>query len=385
MKIKKNIVIMYLIGLLQGMVFYSAVSTLYRQAVGVTVFQITIIESISLALALAFELPWGILAEKIGYKRTMIICCMLYFLSKIVFWKANGFGMFLLERIMLSIVMAGLSGVDISVLYLSCEKERVHKVFSIYDSLQTAGLLIAAGIYNVFLCEDYRAAGLATVISYGIAAVLACFLKEVKSTEPKEEPPMKEFVVILKDTLKRKELLLFLVGIALFSECHQTITVFLNQLQYIRSGMSDRMIGIVYVIVTIIGLLGAKSASFTKTLGKKKTGILLFSTAIGACLALMLTVNPILSVVAILLLRLAYSLLVPLSQTIENQMVTHKNRATALSIHSLIMDGVAIFTNLIYGKVSDCYLPAAFAIGMGFCIIGLLLFVYSTNKMVREG
>ena len=54
---KKNLYIMYAIALLQGMVFYSPIATLYRQAQGVTLFQITVIEGISLALGILLELP----------------------------------------------------------------------------------------------------------------------------------------------------------------------------------------------------------------------------------------------------------------------------------------------------------------------------------------
>ena len=46
MNIKKNIYLMYAIALLQGMVFYGSIATLYRQASGITIFQITLIESI---------------------------------------------------------------------------------------------------------------------------------------------------------------------------------------------------------------------------------------------------------------------------------------------------------------------------------------------------
>ncbi|MDE7113205.1 MAG: MFS transporter [Acetatifactor sp.] len=94
MKRKRNIYIMYAIALLQGMVFYGPIATLYRQAQGVSVLQITIIESISLALCLLLEFPWGVLADKIGYRKTMIICNLLYFISKIVFWQASGFACF---------------------------------------------------------------------------------------------------------------------------------------------------------------------------------------------------------------------------------------------------------------------------------------------------
>lgn len=75
--------------------FYGPIATLYRQAQGVTVFEITVIESISLALGILLEIPWGMIADKIGYRKTMIFCSSLYFISKIVFWQATGFGGFL--------------------------------------------------------------------------------------------------------------------------------------------------------------------------------------------------------------------------------------------------------------------------------------------------
>lgn len=92
---KRNLWIMYAIALLQGMVFYGPIATLYRQAHGLTIFQITLIESISLSLLILLEIPWGIIADKIGCRHTIIVCSVLYLISKIVFWKADGFAGFL--------------------------------------------------------------------------------------------------------------------------------------------------------------------------------------------------------------------------------------------------------------------------------------------------
>ena len=72
MKSKRNLFLMYGISLLQGMIFYGPIATLYRKAAGVSVFQITLIESISLALCIMLEMPWGIVADKMGYRKTMI-------------------------------------------------------------------------------------------------------------------------------------------------------------------------------------------------------------------------------------------------------------------------------------------------------------------------
>lgn len=240
MKPKRNVWLMYAIALLQGMVFYGPIATLYRQSAGITIFEITIIESISLALCLLLELPWGIVADRIGYKKTMLFCCSLYFISKIVFWKALGFEAFLAERIMLSIVISGLSGVDSSILYLSCDKDNTQRVFGIYNNLQTSGLLFASAIYSLVIKDNYRFAGFLTIFSYGIAAIIAFWLVEVKDNHnEKAKEGAEKFFELLKQILKNKYLILFLVGVALLNETHQTITVFLNQLQYVKCGLSD--------------------------------------------------------------------------------------------------------------------------------------------------
>ena len=127
---KRNIYLMYIIALLQGMIFYGPVATLYRQVHGVSIFQITLIESISLILCILLELPWGIVADKIGYRKTLVFCCWIYLISKIVFWLADGFIWFLAERIMLSFVIDGFSGVDTSILYLSDRENKFNSWIS---------------------------------------------------------------------------------------------------------------------------------------------------------------------------------------------------------------------------------------------------------------
>ena len=212
---KRNIFFMYSISFFQGMVFYSSIATLYRQAAGISIFQITMIESISLVLSFAFEIPWGVLADRIGYRRTMIICNTLFFISKIIFWKSQSFADFLLERVILAIVVSGVSGVDTSILYLSCDENDSQRAFGIYGGLGTAGLLSAAAIYTVFIKENYRTAGFLTVISYGIAAILSFGLKEVKAAQKGERMSLRHSLTILKETLFNRNLLFLIAGVAL--------------------------------------------------------------------------------------------------------------------------------------------------------------------------
>lgn len=381
MESKRNLRLMYAIALLQGMVFYGPVSTLYRQAAGVSVFQITLIESISLALALALEVPWGILADRIGYRRSMILCCGLYFLSKIVFWQADGFGGFLAERLMLSVVCAGLSGLDVSILYLSCPEEESHRVFGVYNNLGMAGLLSASVVYAVFVGEDYRLAGLLTVFSYGAAAVLALFLREVRPSQTRSaRGQLADFRRLLGQLLHSPALLCLVLAAAFLNEAHQTITTFLNQLQYTRAGLSASAIAFIYLGMTLLGLVGGLSARLTDRLGERRTGTMLLALAALACLTLALTRGPVFSVAAILLLRVCHSLFTPLQTTLQNRQVRTGDRATALSLNALLMDLVAVFTNLVFGRAADFFLPLAMGFGCALCLAGLVLYLAHSRR-----
>ena len=177
---KKNIVLLCLITFLQGMVFYAAVATLYRQAAGLTVFQITAIEGISVALAMTLEVPWGYLADRIGYRQTLIICNLLFFVTKLIFWKAHSFAGFLTERILLAVVISGLSGVDSGLLYLSAPPEYSQRDLGWYQAAGEAGVLLSGLMYTLLLSGRYRTAALWTAVTYALAAVLTFFLAEVR-------------------------------------------------------------------------------------------------------------------------------------------------------------------------------------------------------------
>lgn len=358
---------------LQGMVFYGPIATLYRQAQGISVFQITWIESVSLALCIFLEIPWGMIADKIGYRKTMIICSSLYFLSKIIFWQATNLFMFLWERILLGIVMAGISGVDSSILYLSCDKERSHTVFSIYYGLGMAGLFVTAVLFALFIKEDYACAAFLTVISYGGAMVLSFFLKEVR-----EDAITQNLSIIheAKHLFQKKSMIIFLLAVALLSQTHQTITVFLNQVQYDRLGMSESYMGAVYILSACIGIISILSSKLSHCMGARKMIAWLCLLMAGACIGLASAQHAFTAVGAVLFIRVVDSLFQPLQLEIQNKEITEVNRATRLSVHAMLIDGVGVMTNLFFGIFSTISIIASITFGALLCLISTGLFFY---------
>lgn len=328
MKIKQNIYIMYAIALLQGMVFYAPVATLYRQMAGLTLTQIAMIESVFLVFSLAMELPWGIAADRIGYRKTMIFSCCLYFLSKVIFWQADSFEDFLVERLMLGVVLAGFSGVDSSILYLSCKEGNSQNVFDCYNAFGTAGLLFSAWFYTIFIGTNYRMAAWMTVISYGAAALLSWGITEVYERESNQKQSVRLFLSMLWKTLKNRRFLLFLVGFSFYSEAVQMVTVWLNQNQYLKCGMSETDIGWVYIAVTVITLVSIFSKQVTDAAGRIRFPVIVFITAMVLNLILADTYSPFVSFGCIAVLAAADSLLRPLISELLNQHVEVNDRAT---------------------------------------------------------
>ena len=376
---KRNIYLLWGIALLQGMVFYAPVATLYRQAAGLGIFHITLIESVSLGMMLILEIPWGALADRIGYRKTMLCCCFLYFVSKLVFWQAAGFAGFLLERLLLSVVCAGLSGVDSAMLYLSCAGEDSHRAFSIYEYLGEVGMLAAAGIHALWLGENYRLAAFLTVLSYGAAAMLGFGLTEVISPEETREKPG-NMLPILKRQVGNPRVLLLLLAVGLLNESHQTITVFLSQLQYIRSGMSHGEISAAYILTNLAALAGGLSSKLCHKAGARLMGTALMLLAAISCLLLGLFSIPLLSVSSVILLRLAFSLMQPLHMDLQNRQVTGRDRATALSMNAVVMESLGIFLNLIFGRLAELRLELAMFLGAALCVVAAILYRLSFHR-----
>ena len=371
---KRNITVLLGVSLLQGMCFYAPIATLYRQAAGVTVFEMSAIESASFAASLLLEVPWGVAADRIGYRKTMILCTALFFVSKVIFWQAEGFPMFLLERLLLAVVVAGLSGVDASILWLSAGEQDAQRVFGWYGAAGTAGMIVASVVCASIVGENYRLAGLLTVLSYGASTVLVFFLRDVKEPARNRERPMASLKNSFRQLIRVRGLLPLVLCGALAGEVCRNVSVFFNQLQYARCGMDERAIAAVYGVTTLIGLCGAFSAAATKQAGERRTGLLLLAAMAACCMTLALTESALLSVAMMLLLCAASALYGPLSSAMENRLIVTEDRATALSVNTLVSDGVAIPLSLLLGRLAEASLPGTFLLCGAVCVAATGLF-----------
>lgn len=371
---KNNIVVFYVLAFLQGLVFYSSIATVYRLERGIDLAQMGMIESLFALFMIFMEIPWGLLCDRIGYRKTVIIANFCYLLSKVIFYRANGFNMFLAERFFLALAISGLSGADSSLLYLSVDKSDNQRVLGKYSMFGTLGMVVASLAYTLFLADDSSATALWTVWAYLLAFGVSFLLIEVHDAKNKAKP---NIMTIIK---QQRNIIILLLAAVLLTDSTHTITVFYNQLQYARTNIDARYFGILYMLMQLLALGSGCLGIISRYISIEKIATFIFITCSGICFMLVFTTHAILSVVLLMIMTLQEALFFPILTIIENRSVNKGPRATTISCYSLLMNIFNMFTSPILGKAADISLNMAYVVAGTFCFLGLLLYLLWYNQ-----
>jgi MFS family permease len=356
---------MYLIVFFQGFVFYGPIATLYRQANGLSMRDIFIIESFFWLCIIIFEVPWGWLADRAGYKRILVLSNALFFISKIVFYEADSFSLFLLERVLLALALSGISGCDIAILHNSTDKDGREKVFGRYSAFATSGYIMATFMSGYFLKESMEMAAFVTIIPYGVAVILTLFITD-DNYSVGEKLKIRDSLKLL---LRNKKMILFLLSVAFIREIIQSVMSFLNQLQYTKSNIEIVYFGIIAGSLQIMGLISAKSHKISKKFGHTKCIRLIYISLSLTCILLSLTSNPFLTIFLMAVVSLSQGFLEPLVMTIQNNSIKTNNRAVMFSLYSMFGSLVSSCIDPLIGISADRSLETSFL----FCgLLGMI-------------
>lgn len=376
---KKNIYIMYAISLLQGIIFYASIAMTYRLSRGLSLIEFGIIEGIFMFMMAVLEVPWGYVCDRIGYKKTLIICNFIYFISRIVFYKAYGFGMFLLERILFAISASGISGCDTGYLYEMCKGKESTGVFSYYNAAGTAGLLFASFVFTFFIKGNIDLSGFLTVIPYGIAFVLTLFIDDIK----RESSEHISILGFIKTFIKDKKLILFLIVSVLLTESVHEINTFMSQLIYERAGIGIEWYGVLYAILNIVGLSSIFLGFISKRVSIDRIIYSLMIIGIVSISLLLIEYGMIVSIMAILALEVVEVNYYPLMNTRLNETISLKDRASILSVYSLIMKMMSVVTNILFGITSEMSLNTVIMTCLIMMIMSLMGYILSNIMDTR--
>lgn len=361
----RNYRLLVLIALMQGIVFYAPVATLYRRAYGLDIQGLFLIESISWIATILLEAPWGRFADRFGYRLTLIIGTALFLVSKVVFAFASGFDGFLAERLLLALSLAALSGCTEAMLYRSVPPEYAARAFGRWHAAGSVGLFSASLVAPLLYSMSMRMAAYGTIIPYAAALLCSIFLVDIPAV-PAESRPMtgrapREGVRFSVLTLARdKGLLVFLVAAAVMGEAAQSASVFLAPLQYERARIPARLFGVLFALTQAAGLAATASGPMIAALGRRRAFVSLVAIAAASLAALAVSRSAIVSIIALIVLAAAAATFRPLSMTVQNEKAHDSSRATMLSVNAIVMELIAAIMNTGVGYASALGLPIGF-------------------------
>ncbi len=369
---RRACVLMCLIAFLQGFVLYAPVAALYRTGAGLTLTQIALLESLSYVLTVALEVPLGALCARIGYKRMLVLVNFVFFASKLVFWRAYGFGMFLAERVLMSVVSAGLSGCDDAYLYLAAGPEEAQRAFGRYSVSGTVGLLASSAAFTLLFSDAWRAAALWTAVFYGAAAACALALPDAPASKADRAPLAAQLRGVADNLRAQPRVGLLLAADVLLTISGQTVTVFYSQLLYKRCGVPDAWLGALYVLLTLCALSAGASWRAARRL-KKRFGPCVFLLGAAGCFAAGFARGPVLCAAGVFALQFAWYAWQPYSARLQNDSVADGARSVILSGYSMAQNLGTSGLSLALGAVADVQLTGALALAGGLCALGAAL------------
>lgn len=366
---------------LGNLYFAVPIQTLFLFAKGLSFTEIMLLESVFLLGDFLFEIPTGILGDRIGRKWSIAIGKLLAILFWIPWFLGEGFWMFALSFFIGGISHAFQSGSDEALIYDELKSQGkeslMQKIMGRYLASMTLGFGFAS-LIGGFLAINQRVEEF--YLLYKLTIVfqligLAIFMtireptpsKEGKDMEHEPDTTLKHFSGALKHLLSHKKLrrIFFLV---LFTQPFSFVLIYLFQPYFMLAQVPAAWYGIAVFLASMLSI-GAKLFAYKveQWFGVDR-GAFIAAALPGVCwLILSFVIHPIFSVAMYVITDAFGNMRDPIFADYTNRHIESKNRATTISIIYLVESLYMMIIRPFIGLLADMDLRYA-CILMG-CII----------------
>ncbi|MGB7337983.1 MAG: MFS transporter [Phototrophicaceae bacterium] len=386
---QRNIRLISIIRFAQSFHLYIHAYALILLDRGLSLFQITAIESLVIATIFVMEIPTGIIADRIGRKGAIVAAIGFNISAEFLFLFAKTYPMYIMVAILTGTGFAFASGAIEAMVYDSLPLEdrdnQMKKTMGQINSLARLAFFISP-IVGAFIIRDgapenYTLAIALTVMALLVALLVSLFLQEPASEWDADKP---HSMTILRDgiaelrgnpTLRRLTLLTIfttpLTGMLIVTLAAPYLTL---------NGVSPFVIGMTLSIGSLFAVFTQRYAYKLETwLGQERA--ILFLLLLPALMygVLALVSGSILPVVVIIIMYATNEMKSPLFSAYQNGLIGSKNRATVLSIINMLLNLFVAIVSPLYAAIGMFSLPLAFLI-IG-CVIVLAVIVLGVPKL----
>jgi len=357
--------------------FYNHVGTLYQQTRGLSLLQVSSIWAVVTGAIFLFEVPTGIVADRIGRKKSVVIAILLQASGEWLYLFANNYLAFVLIALLAGLGYAFLSGANEALVYDSLPTDDK-------DNRMKRAMGIVGGAYQLAFCVAPLVGGLVVAqleISFFLRAILLtavsvtlAFFVSLTLQEPKTvyEHTERNPLLMLRDGLKQiwgNKKLKWILAVAVLTTTFSNSLLSLYQPRFAQLHIPNFWIGAVLSMGGLVAFLIQKNIqSIEQWLGRYT--FLVLSLLPGLTYLIIASVT--LPTILIPIFIVAYASMEarnPLLSAYQNAEMESKHRATTLSLMNMLVMLYVAGMSLVFGRIADYSIPLAFA-----TIGGLIIF-----------
>ena len=382
--IKRNVNIDYVFSFMENFNISSAIWVLYMVYKGLPLWQIGIVEGIFHVTSFLFEVPSGAIADLFGRKNVMLAGRVCSIISAIINLFSNNIFGFSIGFIISALGYNLNSGSEEALVYDSlkqaeCEDEylrvnsRLNLIIEISQGLATfVGGILAE--YSFVYCY-------VTSIVIALISLIPCFMfKEpsIKDENNKDEriSIKKHFKLcysIIKNNKKIMKILIYFPVVFTF----HTVVYFYGQQYFSVLGCNKIEISLIMLFGGITSCIGAVSCEKVISIFKDKTKYIA-SILMGISIVFISGKSLIISILFFAVLNYVNSLLYPIQSTSLNKLIPSEQRATIISIDSMIFSLCMVCMFPLCGLIADKFNLHVTFLALG--IVQILLILLLVNK-----
>ena len=368
----------------QFMYLYTHVGALYMQSRGLSLLEINSMWSIMVVTIFLTEVPTGVIADRIGRKRSVVIALFLQFLGEFFYIFASGYFAFVLIAILGGIGYSFLSGANEALIYDSLPsdnreaamKKVMGRIGAVYQLAFFIAPLLGGLVINKLVLNKYILGIALTAVSVFIAFLISLTLKEPPLFSQQQ---VTSSLQILKNGIaqvRKNRKIQWIAAVAILTGTFSSTLVNLYQPYFVKFGVTTSLpIGIALSLGGLAAFLVLNNISAIEhRLGRFA---LFFLSIFPGLLYLLFAFAPgITTLFPLFILTYAFAdAKNPLISAYQNEQIESASRATTISLISMLGKIYVAVVSLLLGWIAN------YSISWTWIAIGVL--VISATILLR--
>ena len=402
-------------GLLKNLKFFEPYLLIYLMSLGMNLFKIGILFSVSKIITYVLEVPSGIFADNYGKKKELMICFTFYMISFFLFFIGTNFVILAFAMTFFGLGEAFRSGTHKAMIYTYLEEKQwfKHKAF-VYGrtrSFSLIGSAISAFLSIIFILNlpGIRWVFLLCIVPYILDFLLIWSypdsLDQRKETDLTLNKFFSESILKLKSIFSNKLLTKVLISSSVYDGIFDTIKDYIQpilSLSLLTVSMSSFhkfdgdtrvkiYLGIVYGVFYLFSSIASKNVyRLANKYSSSKLMSLFFDLMAILSLVLFLTIKNNITILVVIIFFMLYLLKDsrrPLVVDVCGDYMNKDERATVMSVDSQLKALFAVILAPLFGFIADKFsIPYLFIIiGISMLLLNRLLKIHEATVTVNVG